>query len=90
MIAKLNRELDRHFDALSKTLFFEYANLGELAGYFAEHHAAELTGGTPAAAPLTPTTGDPAPRPSRAPRRTARADVAEPADDDTDAIAVIG
>ncbi|MEU5165861.1 SDR family NAD(P)-dependent oxidoreductase [Streptomyces mutomycini] len=90
VIAKLNRELDRHFDALSKTLFFEYANLGELAGYFAEHHAAELTGGTPAAAPLTPTTGDPAPRPSRAPRRTARADVAEPADDDTDAIAVIG
>ncbi|MBM7440079.1 SDR family NAD(P)-dependent oxidoreductase [Streptomyces sp. HB132] len=90
VIAKLNRELDRHFDALSKTLFFEYADLGELAGYFAEHHAAELTGGTPAAAPVTLTTDDPAARPPRAPRRTARADVAGPAEDDTEAIAVIG
>ncbi|MFI9040629.1 SDR family NAD(P)-dependent oxidoreductase [Streptomyces sp. NPDC053726] len=90
MIARLNRELDRHFDALSKTLFFEYATLGELAGYFAEHHAAELTGGTPAVAPVTPTAEGTAPRPPRAPRRTARAGVAEPAEDDTDAIAVIG
>ncbi|MGP4086975.1 beta-ketoacyl synthase N-terminal-like domain-containing protein, partial [Streptomyces sp. KR55] len=90
MIAKLNRELDRHFDALSKTLFFEYATLGELADYFAEHHAAELTGGTPAAAPVTPMAEGTAPRPPRAPRRTARAGVAEPAEDDTDAIAVIG
>ncbi|KAK1177053.1 SDR family NAD(P)-dependent oxidoreductase [Streptomyces sp. NBS 14/10] len=96
MIAKLNRELDRHFDALSKTLFFEYATLGELVGYFAEHHAAELTGGTPAAAPVTPTAEGTAPRPPRAPRRTARAAIVEPAEpagdaaDDTDAIAVIG
>ncbi|MFD8378352.1 SDR family NAD(P)-dependent oxidoreductase [Streptomyces sp. NPDC059679] len=96
MIAKLNRELDRHFDALSKTLFFEYATLGELVGYFAEHHAAELTGGTPAAAPVTSTAEGTAPRPPRAPRRTARAGIAEPAEpatdaaDDTDAIAVIG
>ncbi|MEU1669891.1 SDR family NAD(P)-dependent oxidoreductase [Streptomyces sparsogenes] len=103
MIAKLNRELDRHFEALSKTLFFEYATLGELAGYFAEHHAAELTGGTPEAAPVTPTDAPvtptaegAAPRPPRAPRRTARAGLvvaaepAGPADDDTAAIAVIG
>ncbi|MFC4465284.1 SDR family NAD(P)-dependent oxidoreductase [Streptomyces xiangluensis] len=90
MIAKLNRELDRHFDALSKTLFFEYATLGELAGYFAEHHAAELTGGTPAAAAVTRRAEGAAPRPPRAARRTARAGVAEPAEDDTDAIAVIG
>ncbi|MFI1332775.1 SDR family NAD(P)-dependent oxidoreductase [Streptomyces sp. NPDC020845] len=96
MIAKLNRELDRHFDALSKTLFFEYATLGELVGYFAEHHAAELTGGTPAAAPVTSTAEDTAPRPPRAPRRTARAGIIEPAEDatdaadNTDAIAVIG
>ncbi|MGW7131153.1 SDR family NAD(P)-dependent oxidoreductase [Streptomyces bobili] len=93
MITKLNRELDRHFDTLSKTLFFEYTTLGELVGYFAEHHAAELTGGTPAAAPVTPTARVTAPRPPRAPRRTARAGIAEaaePAEDDTDAIAVIG
>ncbi|WP_416966651.1 SDR family NAD(P)-dependent oxidoreductase [Streptomyces sp. 4F14] len=42
MIAKLNRELERHFAHLSKTLFFEYTNLGELADYFAERHAGEL------------------------------------------------
>ncbi|MEU5796218.1 SDR family NAD(P)-dependent oxidoreductase [Streptomyces sp. NPDC047813] len=90
MIAKLNRELDRHFDALSKTLFFEYATLGELAGYFAEHHAAELIGGEPAAAPVTTTAENTAPRPARPPRRTARAGGPEPAEDDNDAIAVIG
>ncbi|WP_055419932.1 SDR family NAD(P)-dependent oxidoreductase [Streptomyces pactum] len=96
MIAKLNRELDRHFDALSKTLFFEYANLGELAGYFAEHHATEAAGGTPAAAPVAPAAEDTAARPPRTLRRTARAGVAEPADpadpaeDAPDAIAVIG
>ncbi|WP_238697570.1 SDR family NAD(P)-dependent oxidoreductase, partial [Streptomyces sp. E2N166] len=89
MIAKLNRELDRHFDALSKTLFFEYATPGELADYFAEHHAAELTGGTPSAAPVIPAAEDTAPRPPRVPRRTARPGPAEPAED-TDAIAVIG
>ncbi|MEZ3179520.1 SDR family NAD(P)-dependent oxidoreductase [Streptomyces pimonensis] len=90
MIAKLNRELDRHFDALSKTLFFEYATLGELADYFAEHHAAELSGGEPAAAPLTTTARAAALRPARSQRRPGRADAAEPAEDDNDAIAVIG
>ncbi|MFM9608161.1 SDR family NAD(P)-dependent oxidoreductase [Streptomyces niveiscabiei] len=43
MIAKLNRELERHFANLSKTLFFEYTNLGELADYFAQRHAGELS-----------------------------------------------
>ncbi|GAV43017.1 SDR family NAD(P)-dependent oxidoreductase [Streptomyces acidiscabies] len=43
MIAKLNRELERHFANLSKTLFFEYTSLGELADYFAERHAGELS-----------------------------------------------
>ncbi|MFF7638210.1 SDR family NAD(P)-dependent oxidoreductase, partial [Kitasatospora sp. NPDC008050] len=44
MITKLNRQLDRRFVGLSKTLFFEYATLGELADYFAEHHRGELRG----------------------------------------------
>ncbi|MEW2258477.1 SDR family NAD(P)-dependent oxidoreductase [Streptomyces sp. NPDC047869] len=89
-ITKLNRELGKRFDRLSKTLFFEYATLGELAGYFAEHHAAELrgttaaeeTGGTaaapsPAASPVTAT-----PRPSRTARagRTARTARTAPGD----------
>ncbi|GAQ53472.1 SDR family NAD(P)-dependent oxidoreductase [Streptomyces acidiscabies] len=43
MIAKLNRELERRFANLSKTLFFEYTSLGELADYFAERHAGELS-----------------------------------------------
>ncbi|MEV7244331.1 SDR family NAD(P)-dependent oxidoreductase [Streptomyces sp. NPDC093248] len=83
-ITKLNRELDKRFDRLSKTLFFEYATLGELAGYFAEHHGAELrgtagageTGGTAAApAPASPVTATArASRTARAGRtaRTAR------------------
>ncbi|MFM9443284.1 SDR family NAD(P)-dependent oxidoreductase [Streptomyces acidiscabies] len=43
MIAKLNRELERHFAHLSKTLFFEYTSLGELADHFAQRHAGELS-----------------------------------------------
>ncbi|MGG2458747.1 SDR family NAD(P)-dependent oxidoreductase [Streptomyces sp. RGM 3693] len=42
VITALNAELDRHFDALPKTLFFEYATLEELAGYFVAEHAARL------------------------------------------------
>ncbi|MBJ6640788.1 acyl carrier protein [Streptomyces sp. DHE7-1] len=68
-ITKLNRELDKRFDRLSKTLFFEYATLGELAGYFAEHHGAELRG---TAGPGRPA-GPPRRRrpPPRSPRRRA-------------------
>jgi acyl transferase domain-containing protein len=42
MIANLTREFEAHFGNLPKTLFFEYLTLGELAGYFAEQHAAKL------------------------------------------------
>ncbi|WP_308290635.1 SDR family NAD(P)-dependent oxidoreductase [Streptomyces cellostaticus] len=106
MITRLNRELDGHFERLSKTLFFEYATLGELAGYFAEHHTAELRGTaapeetgrvpsapSPAASPAT--AGPRRSRPSRTARagRTApgdRAAAPEPAEDHDDAVAVIG
>ncbi len=38
MIVDLNRRLDELFGNLSKTLFFEYKNIQELAEYFLEHH----------------------------------------------------
>ncbi|MEZ0115425.1 polyketide synthase PksN [Catenulispora sp. EB89] len=44
VITQLNRELDKHVPGLSKTLFFEYSTLGELADFFAEHHAHALHG----------------------------------------------
>ncbi len=38
MIVDLNRRLDELFGNLSKTLFFEYKNIQELAEYFLDHH----------------------------------------------------
>ena len=38
----LTQQLERVFGPLSKTLFFEYLSLSELAGYFVEAHAATL------------------------------------------------
>jgi len=39
MIVDLNRRLSDMFGSLSKTLFFEYQNLNELAEYFARNHS---------------------------------------------------
>ncbi|QNP75021.1 SDR family NAD(P)-dependent oxidoreductase [Streptomyces roseirectus] len=84
MITKLNRELERHFANLSKTLFFEYTNLGELADYFAERHAGELSEeSTPEPPPAAAT------RIVRRTRPTTPAETTDPADSD-DAIAVVG
>ncbi|MDQ0059020.1 SDR family NAD(P)-dependent oxidoreductase [Paenibacillus harenae] len=38
MVMGLNRVLEEQFGSLSKTLFYEYQNIAELAGYFAESH----------------------------------------------------
>ncbi len=38
MVMSLTRELEKAFGELSKTLFYEYQNIGELADYFARHH----------------------------------------------------
>ncbi|WP_435864730.1 SDR family NAD(P)-dependent oxidoreductase, partial [Streptomyces sparsogenes] len=96
-ITRLNAELERHFAGLSKTLFFEYATLGELADYFAGHHAAELTepaGPEPDASRPGP---EASPAPAGAPRvprrrkavRAPRAARPAPGDEDH-RIAVIG
>ncbi len=42
IILNLNRELEEHFGELSKTLFFEYQTISELAGYFIENHREKL------------------------------------------------
>jgi acyl transferase domain-containing protein/enoyl-CoA hydratase/carnithine racemase/NAD(P)-dependent dehydrogenase (short-subunit alcohol dehydrogenase family)/acyl carrier protein/SAM-dependent methyltransferase len=39
---KLTTHLEKTFGSLSKTLFFEYQTIGELAGYLARSHAARL------------------------------------------------
>ncbi|PPK67116.1 SDR family NAD(P)-dependent oxidoreductase [Actinokineospora auranticolor] len=84
MITKLNRELDKRFTGLSKTLFFEYATLGELADHFAEQHAAELVGTPAEQAPATS-------RPARTTTRTRPGAPETGADRSTEgAIAVIG
>ncbi|MCP2251336.1 amino acid adenylation domain-containing protein [Prauserella aidingensis] len=43
IVMSATAQLEQHFGALSKTLFFEYLTLRELAGYFAAHHTAALT-----------------------------------------------
>ncbi|QNP68365.1 amino acid adenylation domain-containing protein [Streptomyces roseirectus] len=50
LVLSLTRELEAQFGELSKTLFFEYFTVSELAGYFVEQHGAklaELTGAGP-------------------------------------------
>ncbi|MDN0200047.1 SDR family NAD(P)-dependent oxidoreductase [Streptomyces sp. S.PNR 29] len=84
MITKLNRELDRRFTGLSKTLFFEYATLGELATYFAEQHPAEL-GGDRREEPAPP-----APTTAASPRRGRTDRPARATGPEDRAIAIIG
>src|SRR5262245_49569834 len=40
---KLTNQLEKTFGSLSKTLFFEYQTIRELAEYFVAHHATQLT-----------------------------------------------
>jgi polyketide synthase PksM len=42
MIMQLTTELEKSFGPLSKTLFFEYRNIRELAGYFLSSHREQL------------------------------------------------
>ncbi len=51
---QLTRQLERTFGPLSKTLFFEYRNIRELAGYFLSAHAEKLRSAAPAASGPAP------------------------------------
>ncbi|EPY93027.1 hypothetical protein K530_50205 [Streptomyces noursei CCRC 11814] len=100
LVMSLTRRLEEHFGPLSKTLFFEYLTVRELAGYFTAKHPealaaalgtdapgdADAAGSTaPAAAAGTATAATDAP--GGAPAEGAAAP-ADPTDDD--AIAIIG
>ena len=43
MVMKFTKQLETVFGSLSKTLFFEYQTIRELAGYFIENHRDQLT-----------------------------------------------
>ena len=43
MVMQMTNELENVFGSLPKTLFFEYQNIQELAGYFIESHSEKLT-----------------------------------------------
>ncbi|WP_438036429.1 SDR family NAD(P)-dependent oxidoreductase [Sorangium sp. So ce204] len=82
MIVTLIRELERHFGELPKTLFFEHQTLEELAGYFAEHHAAAIQrqAGAGAALPrrAAPISPGPAPRAAAQAEKAAAPITAQP------------
>ncbi|MBL1100571.1 type I polyketide synthase [Streptomyces coffeae] len=61
LIVKLNSAVEKTFGETSKTLFFEYTTLADLAGYFAEQHAGRLRELADA------TRGEPAPGTAEAP-----------------------
>ncbi|GAA2710208.1 MULTISPECIES: SDR family NAD(P)-dependent oxidoreductase [Streptomyces] len=66
LIMDLTRRLEEDFGSLPKTLFFEYQNLRDLAGWFTEQHGARLTELAAPAAGKAPAT-DPAPAPATDP-----------------------
>ncbi len=63
---QLTNRLEQTFGSLSKTLFFEYQTLRELAGHFAEQHAPRLQTLFATSAPADASTPAPASLPARA------------------------
>jgi acyl transferase domain-containing protein/aryl carrier-like protein/SAM-dependent methyltransferase len=91
MIIDLNRRMEEVFGTgLSKTLFFEYQTLAELAGYFLEQHAAALP--LPPAGASAPEPASPVPEQPRAASFAPHPAIvaARPPDAEDGAIAVIG
>jgi acyl transferase domain-containing protein/NAD(P)-dependent dehydrogenase (short-subunit alcohol dehydrogenase family)/acyl carrier protein len=98
MIMDLTRQLEKTFGVLSKTLFFEYRTIADLAGYFVENHAAKLRvlfGSAEQPQPAAPAAAQPASETAGLQRRT----LARPASaerkplrgrDAEDPIAIIG
>ncbi|HEX9985331.1 MAG TPA: SDR family NAD(P)-dependent oxidoreductase [Thermoanaerobaculia bacterium] len=97
LAVKLTNQLEKTFGPLSKTLFFEYRTIHDLAGYFVTQHAAQITallapaGQAPAAVvPVTLQTPA-APAKLVSSRRFSRAaNTAPTVAPETDAIAIIG
>ncbi|WP_186230266.1 SDR family NAD(P)-dependent oxidoreductase, partial [Burkholderia gladioli] len=62
LITRLNRELEKTFEAIPKTLWFEYPTLAGLAGYLSEHHAAACLGWVGAVRATAAAAAEPRPR----------------------------
>ncbi|WP_371657295.1 SDR family NAD(P)-dependent oxidoreductase [Streptomyces sp. NBC_00280] len=95
LIVKLNSAVEERFGESSKTLFFEYTTLADLADYFADHHAERLRELSGAARPAPEAVPAPTVAPAASSARTAAVDRdAHHRQDDLDlpddAIAVIG
>ncbi|CAM3187981.1 SDR family NAD(P)-dependent oxidoreductase [Corallococcus sp. ZKHCc1 1396] len=92
MVLALNGLLERHFGALSKTLFYEYETLHELAGYFLTRHREALGAlfrdEAPAAASTSPGVSRPMPTTVVSPRVAVERAPASP--DGDEPIAIIG
>ncbi len=98
MTMKLTNQLERTFGSLSKTLFFEYQTIRELAGYFVANHSTQLTErfaptpirGTEVMPPASPAL-PPAPAKAAASRRFSREGTApDRTRTNDDPIAIIG
>ncbi len=95
LVTQMTNTLETVFGSLSKTLFFEYQTLAELADYFRNHHAARLQALLHGASPQQETVTERAPlKPAntRAPRfqHGPRLLPKTPARDEQDGIAVVG
>lgn len=55
-IVRMTNEMERDFGELSKTLFFEYQTVEELAAYFMDHHADSVISKLTVKAPAEPAT----------------------------------
>ncbi|MFP5393941.1 MAG: SDR family NAD(P)-dependent oxidoreductase, partial [Gammaproteobacteria bacterium] len=92
MIMQLTTELEKSFGPLSKTLFFEHRNLGELARYFARAHADRLRSLAPqhtTPAPAAPVSAAvPAPLAPAAPVNAQPPAAPRPSGDETEIVIV--
>ncbi len=88
---KLTGQLEKTFGTLSKTLFFEYQTIRELAGYFAQSHAVRLAALFPQAESVVPQS-EPLPFApgKRTSRRFSRRTSDAPARTTDESIAIVG
>ncbi|MEV4738947.1 SDR family NAD(P)-dependent oxidoreductase [Streptomyces sp. NPDC049555] len=90
LIMDLTRRLEEDFGSLPKTLFFEYQNLRDLAGWFTEQHGARLTELAAPAAEEAPAAPAAAPEPVRAPAPVPVTPPSAPAPSGPMPIAIVG
>jgi polyketide synthase PksN len=92
LAVKLTNHLEKTFGPLSRTLFFEYRTIRELAEYFIAHHGARLAALlSPEALPVAAPVPESVPARLLSSRRFVRPDSTAPRVDlDSDPIAIVG